>query len=166
MDHPIFPRQSGTINGRGLAANSPIASTIKAPRSRKKTKHTEWQRRIRLLLTTNGKEEDKANDLKPTLSKMSVISGSWPTSMPARRQRLNVSFTIPAVFTASVKCMKALRRWTSWSKSVNVESRSHPLRRPSIGKGARSTSSTPRPRRLHDRSRTILPRSRWRCCRF
>ncbi len=76
------------------------------------------------------------------------MSASWPTSMPARpRRRKGSSFT-PEDCTASAKCTKALRPWTSWSKSAKEGSRSPLLRPPSIGKGAKgkrtkSISSTP-----------------------
>ena len=76
------------------------------------------------------------------------------------------SFT-PDAFTASAKCMKAPPPWTSWSKSGNAASRSPPLPRLSIGKARWKAQNQyhrhPWPRRLHDRSRTLSARSRWRC---
>ncbi len=47
--------KAGRSMEEGLRLNWPIASTTKAPRSRRKTIHTEWQKQIKPLLTTSGK---------------------------------------------------------------------------------------------------------------
>ena len=68
---------------------------------------------------------------------MFVISGSWPTSMPVKRQQQSVFCTIQAVSTVWVKCTKVLQLWTGWNKSKSVESQSHLLRLLCSGKVAK-----------------------------
>ncbi len=97
------------------------------------------------------------------------------TSMRARPRRRNASSTTPAVRTRSVKFTTAPPPWTGWSRSRNGASRSRPPRPPRSGSGRKtrppkarriprpvSTSSTPRTRGLHHRSRAFAGRAR-RC---
>src|SRR5256712_2272851 len=70
-------------------------------------------------------------------------SASWRTSMPGRRPRPSGSCITPAGRTSSVRCTKAPRRWTGWSRSRSAGSPSPPPPRPASGAIAASTSSTP-----------------------
>ena len=76
-------------------------------------------------------------------SKRPETSGSWPTSMRARRRRPSASCTTPAGPTRWARCMKAPRPWTGWSRSRSAGSRSRPLPPRVSGLITASTSSTP-----------------------
>ena len=97
--------------------------------------------------------------LAPLPSSFIATSASSPTSTPARPRRPSGSSSTPASTTRWARSMTARRPWTGWSRSRSAASPS-PRRRPRPSGGARpsssrtaiaSTSSTPRPRRLHHR---------------
>src|SRR5262249_11365784 len=59
----------------------------------------------------------------------SATSGSWPTSMRARRPRPSGSSTTRAAPTRWARRTKARPRWTGWRRSRSAASRSRLLRR-------------------------------------
>ena len=101
--------------------------TEQAHQLREKKIHTEWQKPIKHLLTSDGKQRGTCRKevkrcLENSLWKEPGISVSWRTSMPVRRLLLKESSSTRAEPTKSAKRTKGPLQWTGWSRNRNVVS--------------------------------------------
>src|SRR3990167_10651085 len=96
---------------------------------------TEWPKETRLLLIIVGKFRGIKSWQEQHLLSIIEISASWHILMRVKQRLLSVSFSIPAFRIKVVKCMKALRLWTGWDKSKNVELPLHRQQQRASGMG-------------------------------